>query len=489
MGLGGGARGDAGVRRTGTLAVLSGPMPDIVSPIDHSVAHTYEELNTEQALAGLDAAHQAQRSWAPTRIEDRVSLCRGMLSAYRGRLAQNAEQITRMMGKPLGQARGEFEGGVCERTELLCSIAEQALRDDVLPPRPGLRRIVRHEPVGVVLDIAAWNYPLLVPLNVIVPAVLAGNAVLIKHAPQTAGVAEQFQRAFAEAGAPPGLVQAFMASHDTVAEVIRSRRLGYVAFTGSVRGGREVLRTVAQDNFIASGFELGGKDPALVLPDADLQFTVDSLVDGAYYNAGQSCCGIERIYVHADVHAAFVEAYAQKVRAYKLGNPLDEGVDLGPVVNAAAATRVREHNAGAQAAGARPLIDADAFEVPDTSPCYVAPQAFDGVDHSMALMREETFGPTVGIMKVASAEEGVALMNDSRYGLTASLWSTDLDRAEALARQVEAGTVFVNRCDYLDPAMPWTGVKDSGVGCSLSEYGFQQVTRLKSYHFRTEIPK
>ncbi len=464
-------------------------MPDIVSPIDHAVAFTYHELTEAEAFARLDAAQVAQRAWAQVPLADRVALCERMLDAYRARLDENARSITKMMGKPLAQARGEFEGGMVERTQSLCAQAAAALADDVLPDKPGFRRVVRREPVGVVLDIAAWNYPLVVPLNVIVPAVLAGNAVLLKHAPQTALVAAQFEQAFADAGAPAGLVQGLMASHATVADVIHSRRLGAVAFTGSVRGGHEVMRAVAQDNFIPVGFELGGKDPALVLPDADLEFTVGSLVDGAFYNAGQSCCGIERIYVHAEVYDRFIEAYAEGVRGYVLGNPLEDGVTLGPVVNEAAAQRVRAHNAQAVAKGARALVPADAFAVPDLSPCYLAPQAFDQCSHQMDLMRQESFGPTVGIMKIGSVDEAVSLMNDSQFGLTASIWSADDTRAEAIAHRVQAGTVFLNRCDYLDPQLPWSGVKDSGVGCSLGRYGFGQVTRLKAYHLRTTIPK
>lgn len=464
-------------------------MAEILSPIDHSVAFTYPELSSAEAFARLEAAEKAQRAWMEVPLQDRIGLCLRVLDAYRSQLDAHAISITTMMGKPVDQARGEFEGGMVERTKSLCAQAAEALADDVLDEREGFRRFVRHEPVGVVLNIAAWNYPLLVPINVIVPAVLAGNAVLLKHAPQTALVAMQLQQAFAMAGAPAGLVQSFMASHETVAEVIHSRRLGAVAFTGSVRGGHEVMRTIAQKNFLPTGFELGGKDPAFVLEDADLDFTVGNLVDGAFYNAGQSCCGIERIYVHAAVYDRFVEAYAAGVRAYRLGNPLEDGVTLGPVVNAAAAQRVKAHNAQAQAQGARALVPVDAFDVPDLSPCYLAPQAFELVTHDMDLMREESFGPTVGIMKVASIDEGVALMNDSKYGLTASLWSGDDARAETIARRVQAGTVYLNRCDYLDPQMPWTGVKDSGVGCSLSRYGFGQVTRLKSYHLRTAIPK
>ncbi len=325
---------------------------------------------------------------------------------------------------------------------------------------------------------------MLIAVNVIVPSVLAGNAVLVKHASQTALVADQFERAFLDAGAPEGLVQAFPVAHDVAAAIVGTRRIGYVSFTGSVRGGHEVLRSVAQNNFINVGLELGGKDPALVLPDADFDATVESLVDGAFYNAGQSCCGIERIYVDAAIHNRFVEAYVAKVREYRVGNPLEDGVSVGPLVNAKAAAHVRQQVEAAIAGGAQSVVgDAD-FDVPDLSACYLAPQVLTGVDHGMALMSEETFGPAIGIMKVQSVEQGIALMNDSAYGLTASIWTSDDARGEELARKVEAGTVFVNRCDYLDPGLAWTGVKDSGVGCSLSTLGFRQVTRPKSYHVR-----
>lgn len=459
-------------------------MPDILSPIDGRVAYGYAELPFEAALAKIEQAETVQRSWAQTPLPQRIALCQRMLESYRARLPEYSEQITRMMGKPVGQARGEFERSMCERVNHLCSIAEAALADDVLPEKAGLRRFIRREPVGVVLDIAAWNYPLLIAVNVVVPAVLAGNAVLLKHAHQTALVADQFEQAFLAAGAPAGLVQALPVDHATAAQLMATRRFGYVAFTGSVRGGHEVYRAVAQDNFIGVGLELGGKDPALVLPDCDFDFTVENLVDGAFYNSGQSCCGIERIYVHEDLHDRFVEAYVELTKKYVLGDPMRDGVGLGPMVNAAAAEHVRAQNRDAVTRGARALVADGHFAVPELSPCYLAPQVFDHVDHSMALMREETFGPSIGIMRIRDEAEGVRLMNDSHYGLTASIWTRDAERGAQLATQVEAGTVFLNRCDYLDPAMAWTGVKDSGHGVSLSTLGFDQVTRPKNFHLR-----
>ncbi len=461
-------------------------MPEIISPIDGRVAYEYAELDFDAALAKVGAAEIASNRWRHTPMSERIALCLRMLDCYRGQLALYSEQITRMMGKPLGQARAEFERSMTERVQHLCTIAEQSLADREAPPKAGFRRFIRREPVGVVLDIAAWNYPLLIAVNVIVPAVLAGNAVLIKHSHQTALVADQFERAFAEAGAPAGLVAALPLDHATVARLLSTRRFGFVSFTGSVRGGHEVYRAVAHDNFIGVGLELGGKDPAIVLPDCDFDFTVDNLVDGAFYNSGQSCCGIERIYVHESIYDRFLEAYVQLTEKYVVGDPLDGATNLGPLVSAKAADHVRAQVSEAVTRGARALIPDGHFHVPDLSRAYLAPQVLDRVDHSMAVMRDESFGPVIGIMKFRDIDQAVDLANDSAYGLTASVWTKDDERGAGIATRLEAGTVYLNRCDYLDPALAWTGVRDSGHGASLSELGFAAVTRPKSYHFRTQ---
>lgn len=459
-------------------------MPDIVSPIDGQTAYQYERLGLEDARARVQAAAVAQESWRSTPISDRIALCRRMLHAYEAREDEYALQITRMMGKPVAHALGEFRGPMRERTGHLCEIAEEALADQAPEQKDGFTRFVRRDPVGVVFDIAAWNYPLIIAINVIVPAVLAGNAVVIKHAHQTALVAEQLAQAFADAGAPSGLVCAMPVDHAVAASLMGERLFGYVSFTGSVRGGHEVYRAVAANDFIGCGLELGGKDGALVLPDCDLGSAVENLVDAAFFNAGQSCCGIERIYVHADIHDRFVEAYVALARRYVVGNPLEETTTMGPMVRADAVAHVRGQVGQATAKGAQLVVGDTDFEVPDASACYLAPQVLTDVDHSMALMTEETFGPAIGIMKVGTEDEGVALMNDSHYGLTGSVWTRDDARAMALAERIQAGTVFQNRCDYLDPGLAWTGVKDSGHGTSLSRLGFLSVTRPKSYHLR-----
>lgn len=459
-------------------------MPDIVSPIDGQVAFSYARPSLEQARAKVEAAAEAQRAWTRTPLSDRIALCREMLEAYAAREQDNAVQITKMMGKPVGQALGEFRGPMRERTGYLCEIAESALADEHPPAKEGFTRFIRRDPVGVVFDIAAWNYPLIIAINVIVPSVLAGNAVVIKHAHQTALVADQLADAFKRAGAPDHLVQALPVDHEVAAALVAERRFGYVSFTGSVRGGHEVYRAVAQNAFVGCGLELGGKDGALVLPDCDLPSTVDNLVDGAFFNAGQSCCGIERIYVPEALYDRFVEAYVAKAKAYVLGNPLEDGTTLGPMVNAKAVEAVRAQIAQAKAKGGRVLVSDADFDVPDASDCYLAPHVVVDVDHSMDLMTEETFGPAIGIGKYGSLDEGIALMNDCKYGLTGSVWTRDDDQATVLAERIEAGTVYQNRCDYLDPGLAWTGVKDSGCGASLSRLGFLSVTRPKSFHLR-----
>jgi acyl-CoA reductase-like NAD-dependent aldehyde dehydrogenase len=458
----------------------------IVSPIDGQVAYEFEYLDDATAMATVEQAHAAQREWRHTSIAERASLCMKMLDAYEAQLDRHLREITTMTGKPLAEARGEART-MRARVEALIALAPMALADEPLPEQAGFRRLIRHESVGVVLDVAAWNYPLLVPINVVAGAVLAGNSVLLKHAPQTALCGRQLADSFAKAGAPKGLVSDFICTHDAVARVLDSRRIDQVAFTGSVRGGHEVYRAAAARNFIGVALELGGKDPALVLPDCDFDFTVPNLVEGAFYNAGQSCCAVERIYVHESLYDRFVEAYVAETYKLRLGDPLVEGTTLGPVVDARAAERVQQQVDAAIAAGARSLVDAAKFgvnELSKRSPCYLAPSVLVDVDHTMTLMREESFGPTIGIMKVRDEDEAVALMNDSAYGLTASIWSRDDERVERLADRLETGTVFQNRCDYLDPQMPWVGVKDSGHGVSLSYLGLRALTRPKSLHFR-----
>lgn len=375
---------------------------------------------------------------------------------------------------------GELRG-FAERARYMIEIAEAALAPLDPGPRQGFKRWIAREPLGLVLTIAPWNYPYLTAVNSVIPALMAGNAVLLKHSAQTLLVGERFQRAFD--GLPKGLFQNLVLTHEQTAALIASRAVDQVNFTGSVAGGR-AIETAAAGRFLGVGLELGGKDPAYVRADADLAYAIETIVDGAFFNSGQSCCGIERIYVDARVYDAFVEGAVALTRQYVLGDPLDEATTLGPMVRAEAAGFVRGQIAQAERAGARALIDPKSFARDAAGTPYIAPQIVVDVTHDMSLMRDESFGPVVGIMKVDSDAQAVRLMNDSPYGLTAALFSRDIEAAEVIGREIATGTVFLNRCDYLDPALAWTGVKNSGRGATLSRVGYETLTRPKSFHFK-----
>ncbi len=456
-----------------------------ITPIDGSV-YVERPLASEAELdAALSRARAAQPGWKATPLSERAALIGRAVDAFVARKNDIATEITWQMGRPI--AHSPFEvNGFEERARYMIAVAPDALADIDVGPKEGFHRFIRHEPLGVVFVVAPWNYPYLTAVNAIVPALMAGNTVLLKHSAQTPLCAERFHEAFAEAGLPEGVFQYLHLSHGAVERAVKDPRVDFVAFTGSVPGGHAIQRA-ASERFIGTGLELGGKDPAYVRADAKLDHAIETLVDGAFFNAGQSCCAIERIYVHEQVFDAFVEGFVAQAKAYKLGNPLDPETTLGPMVRASAAEAVRAQIADALAKGARALIDESAFPAAKPGTPYVAPQVLVDVDHAMAIMTEETFGPAIGIMKVASDDEAVALMNDSRYGLTAAICTTDEDAAIAIGDRVETGTWFMNRCDYLDPALAWVGVKDSGRGCTLSKLGYEHLTRPKSFHLRIAV--
>lgn len=434
------------------------------------------EADIEAALARAAAS---QKAWKQVRVAERAALCRRMTQWCVDRAQALGEELTWQMGRPIAYSPNEIRRGFQERALYMCGIAEQALSDIRIAEKEGVERFIRREPHGVVLVLAPWNYPWLTSVNAVVPALLAGNSVILKMAQQTPRVAERYGEAFQAAGLPDGVFQYVHADHDQVARMVGDARVGYVAFTGSVGGGHAVQRAAA-GRFVGSGLELGGKDPAYVRADAPLQATVESLVDGAYFNSGQSCCAVERIYVDRRIFREFVDAFVDLTRQYRLGDPREPQTTLGPLVRADAADHVRAQIRDAVHKGARPLLDAKDRQ---GSP-YLAPQVLVDVHHGMAVMTEETFGPVVGLQPVADDEEAIRLMNDSRYGLTASIWTADPGAALAVGERVDTGTWFMNRCDYLDPALAWTGVKDSGRGCTLSRLGLEAFTRPKSFHLR-----
>jgi acyl-CoA reductase-like NAD-dependent aldehyde dehydrogenase len=450
-----------------------------LSPVDGRVYVERPMTPRAEVDAVVARAASAARSWRKVPLERRQQLVAALIDAVSARAPELATELTWQMGRPISQTPGEIKG-FADRGHTMIRLATEGLADVVPPGKDGFKRFIRREPLGVVLVLSPWNYPWLCAVNAVVPALLAGNAVILKHSDQTPLVAERFVEAGLAAGLPEGLFQYVHLSHPATAALVQDPRIDYVAFTGSVEGGRAVHRAAA-DRFIHVGLELGGKDPAYVRADADLEWTADNLVDGAMFNSGQSCCAIERIYVHASVYDRFVARAVETTRAYLLDDPTKATTNLGPVVRSGAGDAIRAQVAAAVAAGARALIPDGLFR---NDGCYVAPQILIDVDHRMDVMREETFGPVVGIMKVSSDEEAIRLMNDSRYGLTASIWTGDDDAAEAIGAELETGTVFLNRCDYLDPELAWVGVKDSGRGATLSTVGFEHLTRAKSFHLR-----
>jgi len=453
-----------------------------ISPVDGrevAVRHTAAPGEIEGAL---HRARRAQRAWAAVPVAERVAAMLRFLDALKAMDDEIVPELAWQMGRPV-RFGGELRG-VEERVRYVAEIAEASLAPVVPAPKVGFTRVIKREPLGLVLVIAPWNYPYLTAVNTVVPALIAGNAVILKHAAQTILVGDRFQVAMDRAGLPRGLFQHLVLDHGDVGRLLSSGAVDHVNFTGSVAGGKAIERAAA-GSFTGIGLELGGKDPAYVRGDADLAFAVENLVDGAFYNSGQSCCGIERIYVDSALYDRFVDGFVDLVKQYKLGNPLEEDTTLGPMAHTRFAEVVRNQTAEAMTKGARPHIDAKAFAAEKPGSPYLAPQVLTDVDHTMRVMVEESFGPVVGIMKVKDEAEAIQLMNDSPYGLTASIWTKDEEAAARIGAQVETGTVFMNRCDYIDPGLAWTGVKDTGRGASLSEVGFQLLTQPKSYHLRT----
>ena len=452
----------------------------IVSPVDGRVYAERPVASAADIEAAVSRAGAARRAWGEITVRERAKFLNHFVDALLGKNDEIVPELAWQMGRPIRY--GGERKGVEERSRYMIDIAEASLAPAEKPGKEGFRRWIAREPLGTVMVIAPWNYPFLTAVNSIVPALMAGNSVILKHASQTLLVGERFAEAMATAGLPDGLFQNLVLNHADTEKLIASGRIDHVNFTGSVEGGRRIERAAA-GTFATLGLELGGKDPAYVRADANLAHAVENLVDGSFFNSGQSCCGVERIYVHADIYDDFVDGFVANAKGWTLGNPLDPDTVVGPMAQAKFADLVRGQTLEALRKGARAHLNTRHDLDEDSSP-YLAPEVLTNVNHQMAVMREECFGPVVGIMKVADDDEAVTLMNDSPYGLTASIWSQDLDAVARLGARVETGTVYANRCDYLDPALVWTGVKDTGKGGALSEIGYHNLTQPKSYHLK-----
>ncbi len=455
-----------------------GQMLRCVSPIDGSVYAEREVLSAEAAFEAAARARAAQVEWAARPLQERIDLVMAGVAAVGAMNDEIVPELAHMMGRPVRYG-GEF-GGFNERASYMAEIAEASLADIAVGEDETFKRYIMRIPHGVVFVVAPWNYPYMTAINTVAPALIAGNTVVLKHATQTLLVGERMAQAFHSAGVPQDVFQNVFLSHDVTNDLIAGNAFDFVNFTGSVGGGQAMERAAA-GTFTGIGTELGGKDPGYVMDDADLDAAVDTLIDGAMFNSGQCCCGIERIYVHESLYNAFVAKAVEVVKGYKLGNPLDAETTIGPMANVRFADEVRAQIAEAVAAGA--VAHIETFPEDDGG-AYLTPQILTNVTHDMRVMRDESFGPVVGIMKVSSDEEAIALINDSEFGLTASLWTRDMDRAERVGDQIETGTVFMNRADYLDPGLCWTGCKNTGRGGGLSVIGYHNLTRPKSYHLK-----
>lgn len=392
------------------------------------------------------------------------------------------------MGRPIAYTAKEVTTAVM-RGEYLLKISEDALKDTDGEAEKGFNRFIRKIPVGPVLILFAWNYPYLILVNSLIPALLAGNTVILKPSPQTPTIVEHIADIFAEAGLPENVIQYFHCGSPFIIEtIVRNSQISLVCFTGSVAGGLAVQKAAA-DRIVNVGLELGGKDPAYVRDDVDLAWAAEEIVDGAVFNSGQSCCSVERIYVDEKVHDKFIAKVQDVLKNYKLGDPFDKSTHVGPVVSKRSKETIEAHIKDAVDKGAKDATpENESFKSPPAEGNFVKPTLLTGVDHTMTVMTEETFGPVIPVMKVSSDEEAIKLMNDSEFGLTASIWTKDTKKGEELSESVDAGTVFVNRCDYPAPDLAWTGWKNSGKGVTLSKFGFEQFVKLKSFHVK-DYPK
>ena len=438
--------------------------------------HTWEDAETL-----LIKARMAHGEWKHSTLEQRIELVQGAMDYFQENIETISRDITLQMGKPIRQSRNEVKG-MTHRAEACCTLVEDTLKDITFPEMEGKRRFVKREPLGVVLDIAAWNYPLLIAVNVVVPAVLAGNAVVIKHSSLTPLCGKAFEDAFKFAGTPDGLVTSLIMDHQTTEQVIRSGLIHHLAFTGSVTGGRRVKNSVG-GQYIETGLELGGKDPAYIREDANLKTAIPGVMDGVFYNGGQSCCAVERIYVHESLFNEFVDGAMSFMNKLVIGDPMDKSTDMGPLAQNSGIDTVIAQLEDAEKKGAEIIYHHGPQPKGEN---YLLPAILTNVNHDMAVMMDETFGPIVGIIAVNSDDQTIKLMNDSPFGLTASVWTKDTEKAIEIGNQIETGTFYQNRCDILDPALPWVGVKNSGRGCTLSILGIQEMTRPKAFNLKTD---
>lgn len=455
---------------------------EVVSPIDGAKMAVGATASTGEVECALAQGEQAYSGWKRSSNEERARLVTALADELIRRKDDLARALTRSIGRPATQAdeTARFKTVTLTQIEALSQVGEEKYPSD-----GSITRFTRRSPQGVHLSIAPWNYPVgLLPWLIVTP-ILAGNTVILKHAAQTTEVGRIVAEAYAAIKGPRGVLQVLELSHDQVDGIIRSGRVKGVNFIGSVAGGLAIHRSAA-GTLTHVHLELGGKDPAYIRPDANLDVAIADIADGCFSNAGQSCCSVERIYVHEAIRDEFVERFKEEMKKYKVGNPNDPAATVGPVVKKSAADFIRQQVAEAVEKGATAYSEPalDLSSVADRS-CYLEPTLLIDVNESMSVMQEETFGPLACIQVVKSDEEAIRLMNDNQYGLTAGVWTEDTEAGLRIVDQLEAGTVFINRCDHADLYLPWGGQKMSGLGRGNGKEGLLGVMDVKSFHVRT----
>ena len=457
-------------------------MLNVFTPIDNSFYLSREYATPELIEKAIAKSKNSSNIWKNISLKNRKIILNKFVDIFLSNKEEIKEELSRQMGRPISQCSGEMNGFE-ERARFMIEKSDEALSNIISKKNNEFDNFIVKDPLGIIFIIAPWNYPYNTSVNSIVPSLLSGNSVILKHSSQTPLCAEQIYKASIESGLPEGVFQFLHLDHQSTAKIVNDSRVDHILFTGSVSGGRQIKKAIGE-RFINVGLELGGKDPAYVRKDCNLQYAIENLSDGSFYNSGQSCCGIERIYVDSDIYNKFVDGMKHYTENYILDDPLKVETNLGPVAKLSSAEVIRSQIDAAIFNGAKNIVTKGKFKIDQKENCYVSPSILIDVDHSMKFMMSETFGPTVGIMKVKNEEEAIHLMNDSAYGLTASVWTSDEEFAKTLGPKIKTGTFFMNRCDYLDPGLAWTGVKDTGMGVTLSVLGFDHVTRAKSYHYR-----
>ena len=457
-------------------------MQQTITPIDNTLYLERPHPTFLEIDKKIENSLKAFKQWSSTPIQEKIEVTNKFINNLLNLSDEVKKEICWQIGRPISQCGSELRGFE-ERSRYMVEVAEECLADVTARKNDEFDNYIFKAPLGVIFVMAPWNYPIMTATNTIVPALLSGNSIILKHSSQTPMCAELIFKALQGTGIPEGLFQYIHTDHNSCEKIIADNRIAHVVFTGSVNGGKEIKKYIGQ-RFINVGLELGGKDPAYVRSDCDLNHAIENLIDGAFFNSGQSCCGIERIYVDKSIFKDFVDGAKILTEKYILGDPSETSTNIGPVVKMSAANFIRSQVEEAISQGAQKVVDESKFSIVSKDNCYIAPQILVDVNHDMRFMTQETFGPTVGIMPVENENEAINLMNDSPYGLTASIWTKDLDFSKSFGKKIETGTFFMNRCDALDPALAWTGVKDTGVGCSLSKLAFDHFTRPQSFHMR-----